>query len=172
MSDALKNWIRENGLSVPEFAQRIGKPYPTVKKWVYKDRMPSKESLPLVYNLTGLDEFKPEPEMTGHPGITGAKLSRDLGPNTARMRQPVEVLIRDLVNHIRMTEEIIRFFANAPLDIREMLRSRLDPKGIAYFSGLLRAMLSEERLREFEIATDVSTALRPGEGGGQHGTGS
>lgn len=169
MSDALKNWIRENGLSVPEFAQRIGKPYPTVKKWVYKDRMPSKESLVAVYSVTGLEEFKPPQEREQPPKTTRKKPSPGSTLGKAGMRQPIELLIRDLTNHVRMAEEALRFFANAPLEMREMLRSRLDPKGVAYFSGLLRAILSEERLREFEIATEVSASLQRSDSGGEHG---
>ena len=169
MSEGLRNWIREQGLSVAEFADRLGKPLKTVEKWVYQGKTPSNENRASVYSVTRLIEFQPSGEEHERPDIARIKSAPASPSDKVGVRQPIELLVRNLSAHIRMAEEILRFFTGASPEARDILRSQLDPKRVAYFSGLLRAILSEERLREFEIAAEVSSSLQQSDGGGKHG---
>lgn len=169
MSNVLRNWIREQGITVAQLADRLGKPRKTIEDWVYRGKMPSKSNRTLVYSVTGLAEFQPQVEELARPKAAKAKPPPVPSLDEAGIRQLFELLIRDLKGHINVAEEILHFFAVASPSVRDRLRSRLDPKRVAHFSGLLRAILSEERLREFRVAEQVSNSLRQGEIGGRHG---
>jgi transcriptional regulator with XRE-family HTH domain len=48
----LKDWLIKEGLTVTEFARRMGKPQPTIARYVSGDRMPEKEAMRQIMKMT------------------------------------------------------------------------------------------------------------------------
>jgi transcriptional regulator with XRE-family HTH domain len=48
----LKDWLDKEGLTVSEFARLMGSPQPTVWRYVNGDRMPEKEAMRKITELT------------------------------------------------------------------------------------------------------------------------
>ena len=68
-------------------------------------------------------------------------------------------LARKLKAHLRQAEQLLTVLAEGTLHDREIVRAQLDAKDVARFCGFLRAMLSERRLREFEVAQGISRGI-------------
>lgn len=49
----LKDWLHEQGLTIPQFAARIGRTPEAVRRYVAGDRIPDKETMPLIAHVTG-----------------------------------------------------------------------------------------------------------------------
>ena len=48
----LKDWLIQEGLTVTEFARRMGRPQPTVWRYVNGERMPEKDAMAAIRRLT------------------------------------------------------------------------------------------------------------------------
>lgn len=48
----LKDWLIAEGLTVTEFARRMGKPQPTVARYASGDRVPEKKAMAVIVKLT------------------------------------------------------------------------------------------------------------------------
>ena len=48
----LKDWLIQEGLTVTEFARRMGRPQPTVWRYVNGERMPEKDAMADIRRLT------------------------------------------------------------------------------------------------------------------------
>ena len=49
----LKAWLKETGRTVDGFAKEIGEPPPTVRKWVYGQRIPNQDNMSRIVTATG-----------------------------------------------------------------------------------------------------------------------
>lgn len=48
----LKDWLAENDVSIPQFAARINRAPETVRRYVAGERIPDKETMPLIAQET------------------------------------------------------------------------------------------------------------------------
>jgi hypothetical protein len=53
----LRRWLRQNKMTVAEFAIRLGRPQKTVEDWVYRGKTPSAKNRALVFSVTGLRNY-------------------------------------------------------------------------------------------------------------------
>lgn len=51
----LRDWLRREGMSVRQFAEKIGEPDSIVRKWVYRQRQPSLRKALMIGDLTNGD---------------------------------------------------------------------------------------------------------------------
>ncbi len=49
----LKDWLDDAGMTVPQFAHRIGRSPQAVRRYVSGERIPDKETMPLIAEATG-----------------------------------------------------------------------------------------------------------------------
>ena len=157
-SSPLRDWLKQQGITVSEFAKRLGRPQGTVEDWAYRGRVPSPANSALLYVVTGIPEFQPRSRVPERVSKPTQLRSTDMPPS--QISRLVEFLVKELRVHLQMTEEILELSRRLPLSVRERMRARLNPSSIARLSALLRAILAEDRLREFEIADKVSNSLR------------
>lgn len=48
----LRDWLASQGVTIPEFATRIGRSSESVRRYVNGDRIPDKETMPLIADVT------------------------------------------------------------------------------------------------------------------------
>ena len=162
----LMMWLRTNGMTVGQLASHLGCPNKTVQDWVYKGSRPSSPDVrSQLYQLTELDDYAPSNARPQAPPSAEQRATR-------RLPSALDVLARDVQQHMNRVSEILEFFRRSDADARGLLRHHINPQAIARTSALFRAILSEERLREFEIASTVSDSLMGARGskndGGDH----
>lgn len=48
----LRDWLEQEGVSVPQFASRIGRTAEAVRRYVSGERIPDKDTMPLIAHAT------------------------------------------------------------------------------------------------------------------------
>ena len=152
----LRVWLRQHGMTVADFAARLGKPLKTVEDWVYRGKMPSANNCGLVYSVTGLRNYDPQ-----HVHRTVASV---IDKSNAGQASTTEVLARQQARsataNVRRLIRNLQDLAHGDKAARDEFRQRLSGSDIGYLRSILAALLDEEQLEDWKRMSSYKPPLR------------
>lgn len=151
----VREWLKQHGMTVAEFAIRLGKPLKTVEDWVYRSKMPSTKNCALVYSVTRLQKYDPQ-----HAHRTVASVIDKANAERASMG---EVLARQ---HARSAKANVRSLIRNLQDLargdkagRDEFKQRVSGSDIGYLRSILAALLDEEQLEDWKRMSSYEPRL-------------
>lgn len=151
---ALRRWLKEQGIRINEFAARVGKSPKTVEDWVYRSRKPSASNRALIFAVTRLPHFAPQPETDKGRALEEPGHRPE---NHVAAKKQGEGTVAILYRFIRELQSL----STGPRAGRDRFRQRVPGADIGYIRSLLAALLDEEQLEDWRRMT----SYRPGLGG-------
>jgi len=136
IKDALAKWFanQKQWATRKQFANSIGIPYSTLKKYFSGTHFPSGRNLQKLYTATNLDCFKQKSKVN-QKSINKEAISK------------AEVIKRLLF----ILNEELEYFKNGKAEERDLLRNILSGPDVGYITALLDSIFEEERFKDWLI---------------------
>lgn len=152
----LRHWLNQITVrdGIKQLARLMGRSPKTVEDWVYGRHTPKSENKILLFLITGLDDYAPT--VSEKPIF---KKTKD------EFEDKIKKEIAELARALGEVEHQLNLFSIAPDWGRTSLRKALPPQYIAYLAGYLRAILAEDRLDNWRVASEVAKSISRKGGG-------
>lgn len=154
-SSDLRGWLKQHGMTVAEFAIRLGKPLKTVEDWVYRGKMPSQRNRALVYSVTGLRNYDPQQAHRPVASVIDKADDKQAFTGEVLARQRARSTTASVRRLIRNLQDLVRGDKAG----RDEFRQWVSGSDIGYLRSILAALLDEEQLEDWKRMSSYEPRL-------------